>query len=74
MNAGSCPCHCDCGFCKHWNFEHNRDYVCCNCAPAYSSSSSGCFPSLVKVNLENGNSKAMFELQVGDRVQTGSNI
>ena len=30
-----------------------------------------CFPSTAKINLENGKSVRMAELQVGDRVQTG---
>ena len=30
-----------------------------------------CFPSTAKLNLENGESVTMSELQVGDRVQTG---
>ena len=30
-----------------------------------------CFPSTAKVNLENGKSVRMSELQVGDKVQTG---
>ena len=42
--------------------------------PPPPPSSSACFPSLAKVNFENGPSKAMSELQVGDRVQTGLNI
>ena len=31
----------------------------------------GCFPSSVKVRLEDGKSVAMSDLQIGDRVQTG---
>ena len=31
----------------------------------------GCFPSNIKLRLEDGNSVVMSELQVGDRVQTG---
>ena len=30
-----------------------------------------CFPSSSKVNLENGDSVTMSEVQIGDRVQTG---
>ena len=36
------------------------------------SSSRGCFPSSFKVSLENGDSVTMSELQIGDRVQTGT--
>ena len=32
----------------------------------------GCFPSTARVNLENGKSVMMSELQVGDIVQTGN--
>ena len=37
-------------------------YYCVTCA---------CFPSTVRVSLENGKSVTMSELQVGDKVQTG---
>ena len=30
-----------------------------------------CFPSTAQVNLENGKSVKMFELEIGDRIQTG---
>ena len=33
--------------------------------------SSGCFPSMAKVMLENGKSVIMSELQIGDKVKTG---
>ena len=33
-----------------------------------------CFPSTAQVNLEKGKAVAMSELQIGDRVQTGTNI
>ena len=33
-----------------------------------------CFPSLSKVNLANGISKRMSELQIGDKVQSGMNF
>ena len=43
---------------------HAEGLFCCD----YSCS---CFPSASTVNLDNGKSVAMSELQVGDRVQTG---
>ena len=36
------------------------------------SSSSGCFPSESRVKLENGKSVTMSELQIGDKIQTGT--
>ena len=42
--------------------------------PKSSSSSSSCFPSEAKVQIENGKSVVMSELQIGDRVQTGISI
>ena len=36
------------------------------------SSSSGCFPSESRVKLENGESVTMSELQIGDKIQTGT--
>ena len=36
------------------------------------SSSSGCFPSESRVKLENGKSATMSELQIGDKIQTGT--
>ena len=36
--------------------------------------SSGCFPSVARVSLENGKSVSMSELQKGDRVQTGRSL
>ena len=36
---------------------------CCSCPP--------CFPSKSTVKLENGKTKQMSDLQIGDRVQTG---
>ena len=33
-----------------------------------------CFPSTAKLNLKNGESVTMSELQVGDRVQTGKHV
>ena len=36
------------------------------------SSSSGCFPSESRVKLENGKLVAMSELQIGDKIQTGT--
>ena len=36
---------------------------CCDCHR--------CFPSTARVSYENGKSVTMFELQIGDRVQTG---
>ena len=39
--------------------------ACCKCK------GQGCFPSGSRVSLENGESVAMAELKVGDKVQTG---
>ena len=33
-----------------------------------------CFPSMAKVNVENGESVTMSELQIGDKVKTGTNM
>ena len=33
-----------------------------------------CFPSVATVKVENGKSVTMSELEIGDRVQTGTNI
>ena len=35
------------------------------------SDKGGCFPSMAKVNLENGKTVTMSELQIGDHVQAG---
>ena len=40
--------------------------------PPPPPSSSGCFPSDAKVKLENGELLAMSKLEIGDRIQTGS--
>ena len=40
----------------------------------YNKESSSCFPSMAKVKFENGNSVMMSELQIGDKIQTGSDI
>ena len=42
--------------------------ACCDCT---KRNNSGCFPSSSKVNLENGKSVLMSDLQLGDQVQTG---
>ena len=39
-----------------------------------SKESGGCFPSTAKVNLENGKSALMSELQIGDKVQAGKRL
>ena len=72
--AGCCPCNCPCSVCPGQITYIN--YRCCTCSPPSSSSDSGegCFPSFAKVNLENGKSVTMSELQVGDRVQTGIDV
>ena len=49
------------GFIAHCCFPDEYDDECIE----------GCFPSSVKLKLEDGRSVAMSELQVGDRVQTG---
>ena len=42
-----------------------------HCSKPYCECKSGCFPSLAKINLQNGKSILMSELQMGDQVQTG---
>ena len=42
--------------------------------PTPAPSGGGCFPSSAKVKLQNGKSVTMAELQVGDKVQTGTCI
>ena len=37
----------------------------------FFSESSGCFPSMTKIVLENGKSVIMSELKIGDKVKTG---
>ena len=39
--------------------------------PLSSEKKKGCFPSMAKVNLENGGRVTMSELQIGDHVQAG---
>ena len=51
--------------------------ICCPCfttttATPSSGNTGHCFPSTARVSLENGNSRRMAELQVGDMVQTGT--
>ena len=43
----------------------------CHCGCS-NGCSEGCFPSVSVVNLDNGKSVTMSELQVGDKVQTGT--
>ena len=54
-------------------------YHCCEGIPTRTkapgaSSSSSCFPSSASVNLQNGKSVTMSDLQIGDKVQTGTCI
>ena len=44
------------------NVTNDECYECCNCA---------CFPSMAKVQLQNGKTVTMSELQIGNQVQTG---
>ena len=84
-NAGSfnrqCYCKgaisydpCTCPYTDRWctlacfNRDRNRNWQCSGTCRA------DCFPSTAKVTLENGKSIKMSELQVGDRVQTGTDI
>ena len=46
-----------------WSYQSNY-------APSVHSA---CFPSIARVNLENGKVVTMSELKTGDRVQTGIN-
>ena len=75
--GGTCPCSCPCGLTYFGNFDVTRRYVCRNCPPLPPPPPPprrrGCFPSFAKVNLEIGNSIALSELRVGDRVKTGLN-
>ena len=64
-----CPCGCKCVVCEQKPSlasvvapTIDGDVFCCDCA---------CFPSTATVNLDNGESVAMSELQVGARVQIG---
>ena len=55
------PCYCqDKGEC-------DCDTGCCECG-------NGCFPSTARLTLENGKFKTMSELNMGDKVQTGTDI
>ena len=49
----------------------NRNGV--NCQGCCCNGDGSCFPATSKVDLENGKSVAMSELQIGDKVQTGIN-
>ena len=75
-NRHRCKPHCNCGT----SFEHNDKYICplCECEETCVNwftlrreSCGSCFPSSATVNLENGKSRAMSDLQIGDKVQTG---
>ena len=57
-------CGCGCG--TEWNPDVAGHHRCKSC--------SICFPGIARLNLENGKSITMSELQVGDRVQTGIGI
>ena len=47
---------------------------CHNPIPKYQTTTTKpCFPSTARVNLQNGKTVAMSELQIGDSVQTGMN-
>ena len=50
---------------------------CCEGIPTHTKApgaSSSCFPSTASVNLQNGKSVTMSDLQIGDKVQTGTCI
>ena len=77
VEAGHCPCNCPCGLATESDFDTTRTYVCDICPPpstAAPDSPDSCFPSHAKVNLENGKSLTMSELQVGDKIKTGFHI
>ena len=67
-----CACGCRCGTCfidpslaDLLTPQGFHGAVCCHCK---------CFPSIARVSLENGKSKTMTELQIGDKVQTGRHM
>ena len=82
---GTSPGCCGDDFCgtdrTKWTCDHTcrraKGFVQCD---VYDRTSVGrrdccrcwCFPSTARVNLENGNLVTMSELQIGDRVQTGT--
>ena len=52
----------------------SNKYHCCEGIPTQTKApgaSSSCFPSTASLNLHNGKSVTMSELQIGDKVQTG---
>ena len=74
-----CPCYCPCSWCRVTRGQER----CCDCPttttttppppppPPPPPSGGGCFPSVAKVGLKNGEIIRMSDLQVGDQVQTG---
>ena len=59
----------------------NNDHITAHCCPAATTPTTtttaapapggSCFPAAARVNLDNGKSVTMAELQIGDHVQTG---
>ena len=64
-----CPCDCDCGTTR----DLQDQCVCASCSPPPPppDDDDDCFPSTATVNLDNGKTVMMSELEVGDRVQSG---
>ena len=58
--------HKECFSCKRHHYPLWGKPHCCECH--------GCFPSASSVSLENGESVAMSQLQIGDKIQTGMAI
>ena len=59
QGVSDCSCGSGC-YCE--TAENSGQHECCDCR---------CFPSTAKVNLQNGKTLTMSELQIGDKVQTG---
>ena len=61
--VGCTPCGCPCTVER--KYVGNGQFECGSCG-------STCFPGTARLTLENGKAVSMSELQVGDRVQTGT--
>ena len=78
-----CPCDCPCDYYLDFTLSKPRCFCYTNCPPPPpppsppppppSGGGGGCFPSTAKVNLENGKSVKMSDLELGNRVQIGTN-